>query len=193
MAGAEVAPTDPLVDELDLVIFFFAEVKQRYPILMKTAAEMEQLRKHGDVRPTPNLAAIQVMRDCFDMLVIDLYSIRERLTKKDGIFDLLKRAPEQLSATPSIVRNVDLAEMVTRQIQEAAGRLNASAPPSLETIEALCARFRADTQAPITIEIGSGLTGISREATRPICSSTCLIFRRRSMCLSDISPTSTSS
>jgi hypothetical protein len=147
MGPTESDSSDTLVEELRLAIFFFAEVRQRYPLLRTTAAEMERLRKRTDIRQTPNLAAIRIMRDCFDMLVIDLYSIRERLTKKDGVFDILKRDPVRLAPTPSRVANAHLAEIVTVQVHEAASRLNGPAPASLETIEALCRRFRADTEA----------------------------------------------
>jgi hypothetical protein len=73
---------DEIVQQLDREIWAFISVKQRYPILMKTAAEMERLRARQDIRPRSNSAAIQLMRDSFDMLVIDLYSVRESTIKE---------------------------------------------------------------------------------------------------------------
>jgi hypothetical protein len=144
-ATTEIA-NDPIVEELDAAIFAFLLVKRRYPVLMETAAEMDRLRTRRDIRRTANGAAIQIMRDSFDMLVIDLYSVRERLTRI-GLFDLLKQAPERLSPTPSTAANAYLARIVTTQIREAAIRLNGTDQPStLETVEALCARFRNDTK-----------------------------------------------
>ncbi len=78
MSGAP-SHTVAIVAKLDQAIYAFLIVKRRYPLLMETSAEMECLRKRPDVRPRSNDAAIQIMRDSFDMLVIDLYSIRESM------------------------------------------------------------------------------------------------------------------
>lgn len=139
---------DPVVEALDRAIFAFLLVKRRYPILMETSALMEQLRQRSDIRPHPNGAAIQIMRDSFDMLVIDLWSIRESLTR-DGLFDLLKATPERLVATPSTAPSAHLAALVTKQVRRAAMRLNGSiSPPTEATVQALCRRFIKDT-APL--------------------------------------------
>jgi hypothetical protein len=80
------------------------------------------------------------------MLVIDLYSVRERLTR-NGLFESLKQAPARLSPTPSTAPDAYLANLVTKQIREAATRLNGRDQPSTTaTVEALCARFRDDTK-----------------------------------------------
>ena len=137
---------DPVVDELDTALFAFLLVKQRYPILMATAAEMDRLRGRSDIRRTANDAAIQIMRDSFDMLVIDLYSVRERLTR-NGLFDLLKETPSRLSPTPSTAPDSYLANLVTTQVRQAAIRLNGTdQPATLAMVEALCARFIKDTK-----------------------------------------------
>jgi hypothetical protein len=136
---------DAIVEELDTAIFAFLLVKQRYPILMETAAEMERLRSRPDIRRTSNDAAIQIMRDSFDMLVIDLYSVRERISR-NGLFELLKQTPERLSPTPSTAPDQHLANLVTAQIRDAAVRLSGTdQPANLQTVETLCVRFRADT------------------------------------------------
>lgn len=138
--------TDPVVEELDTAIFAFLLVKQRYPILMATAVEMDRLRKRLDIRRTANSAAIQIMRDSFDMLVIDLHSVRERLARH-GLFDLLKQAPSRLSPTPSTAPDSCLANLVTAQIRQAATRLNGTdQAATLAMVEALCTRFITDTK-----------------------------------------------
>jgi len=87
------------------------------------------------------------MRDSFDMLVIDLYSVRERVSRH-GLFELLKQTPERLSPTPSTISDAYFAALVTAQIRDAAVRLNRTdQPATLATVEALCARFRDDTNA----------------------------------------------
>ncbi len=139
---------DPIVKELDRAIFAFLLVKRRYPVLLGTAAAMEQLRKRRDIRPVPNHAAIQLMRDSFDMLVIDLYSIRESLTK-DGLFGLLRKSPDRLSPTLSTAVDPYLARLVTSSVLKAAKRLNGTdQAATAATVQDLCNRFRRDT-APL--------------------------------------------
>jgi hypothetical protein len=146
-ATTDQSAEDPIVEELETAIFAFLLVKQRYPILMATAAEMDRLRGRSDIRKTANGAAIQIMRDSFDMLVIDLYSVRERLAR-NGLFEMLKRTPERLSPIPSTAPDPYLAHLVTGQIRDAAIRLNGTDQPSTSaTVENLCARFRDDTKA----------------------------------------------
>jgi hypothetical protein len=66
--------TEPVVRELERAIRAFMFVRRRYPLLVATAAEMKRLRRRPDIRRAANDAVIQILRDSFDMLVIDLYS-----------------------------------------------------------------------------------------------------------------------
>lgn len=146
-AQTEKGAKDPVVEELDTAIFAFLLVKQRYPILVATATEIDRLRSRSDVRGAGNRAANQIMRDSFDMLVIDLYSVRERLTQKDGLFHLLKQDPARLSPAPSTAPDSDLANLVTAQVRQAATRLDGTdQPATLAMVESLYARFMKDTK-----------------------------------------------
>ncbi len=138
---------DPIVAKLDRAIFAFLLVKRRYPLLIETAAEMERLRKRSDVRPRSNDAAIQIMRDSFDMLVIDLYSIRESMLARGGVFDLLKDSPERLWPKLSSSPDPHLAAIVSSGVRKVAEELTGTdQPATVAIVKALCAQFRKQTK-----------------------------------------------
>ena len=81
----------------------FIVTKRRYPLLVATAKELDKLtdrmdRGRTDKSETPirNDAVLQLVRDCFDMFVIDLASIREGLIERAGLLNRLKMSPEVL-------------------------------------------------------------------------------------------------
>lgn len=140
---------DELVLALTRAISAFLRVKRRYPLLLETSNEIERLRKRRDVVPIAHDAMVQIMRDSFDMLVIDLYSIRESLVRDRGVFDLLKRHPQRLWPRPSSHPAPRIALMVTKQVRSAVrsivGSLRRATP---EMVADACTRFRHAT-APL--------------------------------------------
>jgi hypothetical protein len=138
---------DPLVTALERAIHAFLRVKRRYPILVATSKEMERLKKRSDVRPLSHDALIQIMRDSFDMLVIDLYSIRESLTAKRGLFSLLEAEPHRLWARPSTAAIPFVAHIATKNVGNAVKALTGSRRrATADTVRELCRRFRERTE-----------------------------------------------
>jgi len=135
--AAPLAPPDPEPEELD-------------PLgqgAYGRSAVAPIIRTLPNDRPYANDAVLQVMRDSFDMLVIDLYSIREMLVMRGGLFALLKEHPERLHVRESSVDNPDLRKIVTGQIREAARwLLQTDEPATTDVVAALCSRFIADTK-----------------------------------------------
>ena len=85
----------PILDALENAVWAFTSVRRRYPLLVDTAAELERLKER--FRPqTYNDGLMQVMRDSFDMLVIDLFSIRESLVESGGLLNLIRAEPQTL-------------------------------------------------------------------------------------------------
>jgi hypothetical protein len=139
---------DPIVQKLEEAIWAFLQVKNRYPVLMTAAAEVDALRTRPDLRDRhANAHVVQILRDSFDMLVIDLYSIREAMTGRTGFFDLLRQNPGRLHISPSISNDTHLAQTVNEGLHEAQVWLVETADPATtEGIESLCRRFREGTQ-----------------------------------------------
>ena len=78
MTATDPYADDPIVQKLEDAIWAFLLVKSRYPVLTATARAVDALRARADLRDrSPNGLIFQILRDSFDMLVIDLYSIRE--------------------------------------------------------------------------------------------------------------------
>lgn len=144
--GGDSPAEDRVVVELERAIELFLLVKRRYPLLMATASELAVVRTLPNERPFANGAVLQVLRDSFDMLVIDLFSIRQRLVKGEGIFALLRDDPERLHVREPAVADADLKRIVAGQIREAARWLTqVDEPATAGTVSALCGRFIKET------------------------------------------------
>lgn len=112
------SPALSIATEIDGMIHALSRTQRRYPFLRAVAAELDRLQ---DVRNTEleprhrdrirNDAVLQLVRDSFDLLVIDLASLREGLTESRGLLrrlsqhpSLLRRLrPEEVVATPSVI------------------------------------------------------------------------------------------
>lgn len=164
-----VEQASPIFEALENAIWAFARVRRRYPLLVDTAAELDRVRAHFKP-PTHNDGLMQVMRDSFDMLVIDLFSIRESLVERGGLLNLVRDRPEYLRRrTPdefkppsiTIVGVSDEArerflpeaqrqaqQRYARDINKAIERLvGPSDPVTAADVVAWIARFRAETEA----------------------------------------------
>lgn len=90
------APQDELRTLLDGAMSAFVITKRRYLLLIATLAEWERVEKRmdelaeGKTRHRGNDAVVQMLRDSFDMLVIDLASIRESMVERKGLLGRLK-------------------------------------------------------------------------------------------------------
>ena len=89
---------DEFLAALDKAIRAYVFTKRRYPLLLATNKELDALidnlmvKKVGRRKPGIwNDAVLQLLRDSFDMLVIDLASIREGLVEKTGLLNRLKQ------------------------------------------------------------------------------------------------------
>ena len=94
---------DEVVTALKAAIHAFVRTKRRYFLLVATAKELDRLtdamntgRTDGKETPIRNDAVLQLVRDCFDMFVIDLASIREGLVEASGLLNQLKKSPSRL-------------------------------------------------------------------------------------------------
>jgi hypothetical protein len=92
MSDTERQAAEDARKRLDDVVWAFTLVRRRYPLLVQTAEEMEVLRRHF-TRNFYNDGVLQVLRDSFDMLVIDLFSIREAIVESDGLIARLRQLP----------------------------------------------------------------------------------------------------
>ncbi|NNB89470.1 hypothetical protein [Corallococcus exiguus] len=98
---------------LNEAIDAYVVTKRRYPLLLAIAKELDKLmgrlseKKIGRRRVRIwNDAVLQLARDSFDMFVIDLFSLRERLVRR-GLFNLLEEDCARL-------RRCDPLEIPTR-------------------------------------------------------------------------------
>jgi len=161
------APNDPILTALESAIWAFIRVRRRYPLLMDTAAELERVRARFK-NEFHNDGLIQIMRDSFDMLVIDLFSIRESLVEGGGLLDLIRkrptslrrRAPEEFTPGPIATGGLseeererllpelqrEIQERYARDVNDAIGRLVGPDPPTAEHVTALIKRFRTETE-----------------------------------------------
>jgi hypothetical protein len=148
MSTTDVYADDPIVQKLEEAIWAFLQVKNRHPVLMTAAAEVDVLRTRPDLcNRHANAHVVQILRDSFDMLVIDLYSIREALTDRVGFFGLLRQNPGRLHISPSASEDTYFARTVNKGLREAQVWLVQTADPATtEAVESLCKRFREGTQ-----------------------------------------------
>lgn len=176
-AGGEDEPKDELRDLLDSTMSAFVITKRRYLLVAATVAELERIERHmsgldSEAKRHPgNDAVFQMLRDSFDMLVIDLASIREGITAKSGLLGRLKNdfisrlrrwAPEDIEPQKGVVYGGDPATheeflaqhdaLIRRQIADNANgvleRLIPGEYPVTQTgIGTLIDRFRRDTEA----------------------------------------------
>ncbi|HEX3694520.1 MAG TPA: hypothetical protein VH374_03935 [Polyangia bacterium] len=153
---------------LENAVWAFTLVRRRYPLLMDTAAELGRVREHVNVYGH-NDGLMQIMRDSFDMLVIDLFSIRESLVERGGLLDLVRQSPqilrrrspeefhpnetgaglsdeERTRMLPDLIRLTQ--ERYARGINTAINRLVGSSDPvTAESVDQLIADFRRATEA----------------------------------------------
>lgn len=76
-------------------VWAFTAVRRRYPLLMKTSAEIDRVRERFTYK-FHNDGLMQILRDSFDMLVVDLFSIRESLVERGGVLDQVRENPSYL-------------------------------------------------------------------------------------------------
>jgi hypothetical protein len=158
----------PIASALENAVWSFTLVRRRYPLLMETAAELERVREHAKPKGH-NDGLTQIMRDSFDMLVIDLFSIRESLVERGGVLDLLRQSPEVLrrrspeefhpNVTGAGLSDEDRSRLLpelrraeqeryARDINAAISRLvGPSEPVTAESVDKLIAQFRGETEA----------------------------------------------
>jgi hypothetical protein len=135
-----------ILDLLEDATWAFALVSRRYPLLMQTASEVEGLEQRFPER-VQNEGLIQLFRDSFDMLVIDLYSIREGLTGPGGLLNRLRDDPSPLRwRSPDEYGGGHKAALIAGSINVALARLVAPAPATSDAVHALIQRFLAATR-----------------------------------------------
>lgn len=168
---------DELLELLDEVINAYVVTKRRFPLLLATTASIntriDRLRIQNVSPRAPGLwndAVLQLLRDSFDVFVIDLASIRERIVESTGILNRLKRdctrlrrcAPSEIPPQPVMLfgdmRGADRARIEAETQQQdrerIAGNINASLarlfpdeyPVTPEGVGALIRRFRRNTE-----------------------------------------------
>jgi hypothetical protein len=169
---------DELLLLLNKAIHAYVFTKRRYPLLLATTKELDALIDHlkltrvGGRRPGIwNDAVLQVVRDSFDMLVIDLASIRESLIEKNGLLHRLRAEcnrlrryePSEFAARPVMIvsdngDDTDNArvetevqqygrELVANSINDALARLIPDEfPVTSKGVEALIKRFIKETE-----------------------------------------------
>lgn len=100
-------------------------IKARLPLLRELRDELKRLDPNQTI-PVRNDALLLVMQDSFDMLVIELCSLRERMTREGGIFYSLqeypgllrKLTPEDIEDQPIIGHGKLTPEDAQRQVKE---------------------------------------------------------------------------
>ncbi|WP_157757460.1 hypothetical protein [Corallococcus macrosporus] len=170
-------PQDELLELLDEVINAYVVTKRRFPLLLATTMSIDKLidrlRSQNTGPRAPGLwndAVLQLLRDSFDVFVIDLASIRERLVEGSGLLNRLKKdcarlrrcEPSEIPPQPIMLfgdmRGADRAriEAETQQHnrERIAGSINASLarlfpdeyPVTPEGVGALIRRFMKSTE-----------------------------------------------
>ncbi|MBZ4421760.1 hypothetical protein [Myxococcus sp. RHSTA-1-4] len=174
---APVEQKDELLALLDEALHAYVVTKRRYPLLVATTKSIDTLLERLRVQNTSprkpgiwNDAVLQLLRDSFDVFVIDLASIRERLVEKNGLLSQLKKEcarlrrcePAEIEAQPVMLsgdmRGADPgrieAEFQQHVRERIAGSINASLsrlipdeyPVTAKGVEALIKRFMKDTE-----------------------------------------------
>lgn len=172
--GLPAEARDPLLEKLQETINGLIFTKRRLPLVANTARELDELvaamqrrSPAGTEVHVRNDAVLQLIRDAFDMLVIDLASLREGFTN-NGCLNELARQPERIklcspdefarkTATAITVaedgtESVDVMESIGNQL--VADGVNAAIrslfgnefPVTPAAVEALITRFRKDTE-----------------------------------------------
>jgi hypothetical protein len=90
---------DELLESLEITVRRFVSIKLRYPLLLATAEALDRLILHlkkssHTAIVIRNDAVYQLLLDCFDMFVIDLASLRNGLIGRTGLFNHLKKKPD---------------------------------------------------------------------------------------------------
>jgi hypothetical protein len=152
---------------LEDVVWAFSLVRRRYPLLVRTSEEMDLLRRHF-TKNFYNDGVMQVLRDSFDMLVVDLFSIREAIVETDGVIAHLRKLPgflrpvsagerwqapipskeqAQSAGSRDPERDAFFETHFRKGLNDAIDRLIPSYATSQDPIKHLISRFRADTDA----------------------------------------------
>jgi len=158
-------PDDPLVASVRRAIHDLLIIKNRLPMLREVFSELSRRRQAGaELR---NDSVLQVVRDSGDMLVVDLASLREGVTR-DGFFKELhnhlarlrrftaddsnlpgSRITSNDASTESFLAELDRRsrESITAERNKVFDRLfPAGAPVSSLHVGELIRRFRAETE-----------------------------------------------
>ena len=90
---------DALVSAVRQAIHDLLNVKARLPFLIALGGELRS-RASGAELPMLNEAVFRMARDSYDMMVIDLASLREGLTSNTGVLNLLRQHQERFRRSP---------------------------------------------------------------------------------------------
>jgi|GEM_PF-3277147 len=162
--------TRSLFDLLDSVVWSFIDVRKRYPLLLRTSVELDSVRPRFQAEAY-NEGLMQILRDSFDMLVIDLYSIRESLVEDGGLFDriredpmvLSRRTAEEFKADPVLVFGTTAAgqkEIVEEETTRSKNRIASDINSAIER--------RFSSAVPVTPEDVSNTICVFRKLTKPL-------------------------
>jgi hypothetical protein len=165
MAEATEPPeVDPLAEAVLAHIRTLITIKARLPFLL---ALSEELGRIGVGKPVRNDILLQVAHDSFDLLVIDLASLREGMTNGDGsALHLLTKHTAKLrrfrledcnpriqavdESSPAIVKSLNdhVRQTMADGMNKSFDRLFPEGEPVTGPhVKALMARFRKDTEA----------------------------------------------
>lgn len=137
---------DLLVASLEREIHNFLRVKRRYPVLKATVEEVRALGLRRGLERLRNDAFVQFFWDAVAMLVIDMYSVRQSMIKKEGVFDFLRRTPERLQIPEPKYRRDTLERIDAPALRELMRSFVADGRPATEDfVNSLCAAFIRDT------------------------------------------------
>lgn len=132
---------------LERAMWSLVSIKRRYPLLLKTIEKIEHVRTRSRHREFHNDALVQILRDSFDMLVIDLASLREGITQRSGLLDSIRKSPRVLRARSPQEFDHPARELLAQGAINALNRLGLGLGPfSRENIDDLIDRFRAETE-----------------------------------------------
>ncbi len=164
--SATATAVSEIVESLREAIHNLLVIKGRLPVLQAVAQELDRMQGGQDYR-VRNDAVLRVVRDSYDMLVVDLASLREGVTGSQGLFKRLRKhrnelrrfGPDDVDPRPIHYIGEPLskaaeAEFIASEREWMAARWNevfdglfpAGAPVAEAHIDDLMSRFRKDTE-----------------------------------------------
>jgi hypothetical protein len=94
-ASATATGKGEVVEALRVAIHNLLVIKGRLPVLQAVAGELERMQGGQECR-VRNDAVLRLVRDSYDMLVVDLASLREGVTGRRGLFKKLRKHAHEL-------------------------------------------------------------------------------------------------